>query len=106
MPSDSLLVCLTSRAGNSYAVPIFDGRIIRDAARRINLGGKALTNYLKEVVSYRSMNMMDEFVLMERIKEQLCYVVRSDALFLQNLFYIRDADAWTLAWPSLAWLRR
>lgn len=60
----------------SYAVPVFDGRIIRDAARRVNLGGKALTNYLKEVVSYRSMNMMDEFVLMERIKEQLCYVAR------------------------------
>lgn len=59
----------------SYAVPVFDGRVVRDAARRINLGGKALTNYLKEVVSYRSMNMMDEFVLMERIKEQLCYVV-------------------------------
>lgn len=98
----------------SYAVPVFDGRVFRSAARRVNLGGKALTNYLKEVVSYRcgrnhtsanprrdasrghiscespenirissclhirrSMNMMDEFVLMERIKEQLCYVVRS-----------------------------
>ena len=30
----------------------------------------------QEVVSYRSMNMMDEYVLMERVKEQLCYVAR------------------------------
>ena len=31
----------------TYAVPVFDGRVIRTACRRINLGGKALTNYLK-----------------------------------------------------------
>lgn len=27
----------------------------------MNVGGKLLTNYLKEVVSYRQWNMMDEF---------------------------------------------
>lgn len=30
-------------------------------ALRVNVGGKLLTNYLKEVVSYRQWNMMDEF---------------------------------------------
>ena len=58
----------------THAVPVFDGRVVRSGVRRINLGGKALTNYLKEVVSFRSMNMMDEFVLMDRIKELTCYV--------------------------------
>lgn len=42
--------------------------------KRVNIGGKLLTNYLKEVVSYRQWNMMDEFVLMDQVKEQLCYV--------------------------------
>ena len=30
-------------------------------ALRLNVGGKLLTNYLKEVISYRQWNMMDEF---------------------------------------------
>ena len=42
-------------AGFSYthAVPVFDWRALAAGVRRIDLGGKALTNYLKELVSYR-----------------------------------------------------
>jgi actin-related protein 6 len=40
----------------------------------VNVGGKLLTNYLKEVISYRQWNMMDEFKLMDQVKEDLCYV--------------------------------
>lgn len=40
----------------------------------MNIGGKLLTNYLKEVVSYRQWNMMDEFALMDQVKEQLCFL--------------------------------
>ncbi len=42
--------------------------------KRLNIGGKLLTNFLKELVSYRQWNMMDEFLLMNQVKEQLCYV--------------------------------
>ncbi|KAI3426082.1 hypothetical protein D9Q98_008050 [Chlorella vulgaris] len=58
----------------THAVPIFDWRPLPGAIRRIDLGGKALTNFMKEVVSYRSINMMDEAYLLEHIKEQLCFV--------------------------------
>lgn len=37
----------------THALPIFDGQLLEPAIRRINLGGKALTNYFKELVSYR-----------------------------------------------------
>ena len=37
----------------THAVPVFDGRVLPSGVRRINLGGKLLTNYLKELVSYR-----------------------------------------------------
>ncbi|CAI5463769.1 unnamed protein product [Closterium sp. Yama58-4] len=40
----------------------------------MNVGGKALTNVLKEVVSYRAWNMMDETLIMDHAKEQLCFV--------------------------------
>lgn len=37
----------------THAIPVFDGNILYDGVRRLNLGGKVLTNYLKELVSYR-----------------------------------------------------
>ena len=37
----------------THVAPIFDSRILSEGVRRINLGGKALTNYLKELVSFR-----------------------------------------------------
>lgn len=58
----------------SHIVPIFDWRPIKGAIKRIDLGGKALTNYMKELVSYRSMNMMKETNLMEHIREELGFV--------------------------------
>lgn len=40
----------------------------------MDVGGKLLTNYLKELVSFRQWNMMDEFKLIDQVKEELCYV--------------------------------
>ena len=56
------------------AVPVVEGWEIADCTRRLNLGGKALTNQLKTTVSYRSWNMMDEPVVMNAVKERLCFV--------------------------------
>ena len=63
----------------AHATPIFDDRVLRRGARRVNLGGKALTNYLKELVSYRQWNMMDEYVLVDDVKEKTCYACASAA---------------------------
>ena len=41
---------------------------------RMDVGGKLLTNQLKEVVSYRQWNMMDETYIMNHAKEACCYV--------------------------------
>lgn len=58
----------------THVVPIFDGVVLQKGVRRIDLGGKALTNYLKELVSFRSINMMEETYLVEHIKEASCFV--------------------------------
>lgn len=58
----------------THAVPVVQGVELARNARRLNLGGKALTNLLKEIVSFRSLNMMDETVIMNAVKERLCYV--------------------------------
>lgn len=58
----------------THAVPIIDGIERPNCARRLNIGGKLLTNHLKETVSFRSWNMMDETAVINAIKERLCYV--------------------------------
>eukprot|EP01128_Nolandella_sp_AFSM9_P009651 TRINITY_DN6285_c0_g1_i1.p1 TRINITY_DN6285_c0_g1~~TRINITY_DN6285_c0_g1_i1.p1 ORF type:complete len:454 (-),score=80.04 TRINITY_DN6285_c0_g1_i1:25-1386(-) len=58
----------------THIVPFFDQTKLSYAVKRINVGGKLLTNYLKEIVSYRHWNMMHETYLMNHLKERLCYV--------------------------------
>jgi actin-related protein 6 len=41
---------------------------------RLDVGGKLLTNQLKELVSFRQWNMMDETYIMNHVKETCCYV--------------------------------
>ncbi|EIE26065.1 Actin/actin-like protein [Coccomyxa subellipsoidea C-169] len=76
LPAAAAGVGVVVDAGFSFthAVPLCDGRVLWPAVRRVNLGGKALTNYLKELVSYRSINMMEETYLVEHIKDTVCFV--------------------------------
>jgi actin-related protein 6 len=37
------------------------------------VGGKLLTNYLKEILSFRQWNVQDESVVINELKEALCY---------------------------------
>ncbi|KAL1195385.1 Actin-related protein 6 [Cardamine amara subsp. amara] len=58
----------------THAVPVLHNFTLNHAIKRIDLGGKAFTNYLKELVSYRSINVMDETFLVDDAKEKLCFV--------------------------------
>ncbi|KAH7299441.1 hypothetical protein KP509_24G011700 [Ceratopteris richardii] len=57
----------------THVSPVVYNFTCNAAVKRIDLGGKLLTNYLKELVSYRTVNMMDEQWIMEDVKEKLCY---------------------------------
>ncbi|KAA8909078.1 actin family [Sphaerosporella brunnea] len=50
------------------------GQPWNSATRRIDIGGKFLTNYLKELVSLRTWNMMEEPYLISQVKEAVCFV--------------------------------
>ena len=58
----------------SHVVPYFNGYPINYATKRVDVGGKILTNLLKEIISYREYNMMDETLLVSQIKEATCKV--------------------------------
>lgn len=40
----------------------------------VDVGGKLLTNHLKELVSYRQWNMMDETFIVNDVKEKCCFL--------------------------------
>lgn len=58
----------------THVIPIIRGKIYHPAVRRIDIGGKFLTNYFKEMVSIRHYNMIDETHVMNEIKEAVCFV--------------------------------
>lgn len=65
---------IDSGFSHSIVTPLFNGRPIHQAIRRLDIGGKLLTNHLKELVSIRHYNMLDETHLMNEVKEAICYV--------------------------------
>jgi actin-related protein len=59
---------------STTVVPVIAGQAMLQQMRRLDVGGKLLTNYLKELVSHRHWNMMDETYVVNQAKHQLCYV--------------------------------
>ncbi|XP_046425645.1 actin-related protein 6 [Neodiprion fabricii] len=68
--------CLIVDSGYSYThvVPYVNGVKIKEAIRRIDVGGKLLTNHLKEIISYRQLHVMDETYVVNQAKEDSCFV--------------------------------
>ena len=61
----------------THAVPFLGSQILMPGVKRLDFGGKAMTNLLKEIVSYRSINMMDETYIIDDVKERLCFVAQN-----------------------------
>ncbi|KAI9673465.1 MAG: Actin- protein 6 [Caeruleum heppii] len=72
-PVETLLV-VDSGYSHTTITPILQGQPLQSAIRRLDIGGKVLTNYLKELVSIRHYNMMDETHLMNEVKEAVSFV--------------------------------
>ena len=73
LPVECLLI-IDSGFSHTTVTPLYKGRPIQQAIRRLDIGGKFFTNYLKELVSIRHYNMLDETYLMNEVKEAVCYV--------------------------------
>ena len=72
------LCCLVVDSGYSFThvVPYYRSKFIPDAVLRLDVGGKLLTNYLKEIVSYRQLHVLDETYVINQVKEDMCYVTQ------------------------------
>ncbi|RDB14700.1 Actin-like protein ARP6 [Hypsizygus marmoreus] len=74
LPSAECMIVIDSGFSYTHVVPILQGKVIWKAVKRLDVGGKLLTNQLKELVSFRQWNMMDETYIMNDVKESCCYV--------------------------------
>lgn len=63
-------------AGYSFTTvtPVLHGRPIHRAVRRLDVGGKLLTNYLTKLLSVRHYDMRHDTYIVNEMKEQACYV--------------------------------
>lgn len=62
--------------GYSYTTvtPVLRGRPLHPAIRRLDIGGKFLTNYLTRLLSVRHFDMRGDTYTVNEMKEQACYV--------------------------------
>lgn len=89
LPAECLLL-VDSGFSHSTVTPLYKGLPIQQAVRRLDIGGKFLTNFFKELVSVRHYNMSDETFLMNEVKEALCYVSQD---FSQDLETLRNGTS-------------
>jgi actin-related protein 6 len=68
------LLVIDSGYSHTTITPLYNGTVIQRAIRRIDLGGKHLTNLLKEVVSLRYFDLHQDTKIVNDIKEDVCFV--------------------------------
>ena len=73
LPVECLLV-IDSGYSHTTVTPLYRGRPIQQAIRRLEIGGKFLTNALKEMLSIRQMDVREETYMVNQMKEDVCYV--------------------------------
>lgn len=83
-PQECLLVIDTSYTDTTI-LPLYNGKLLQSAVRRLTVGGKLLTNYMKELSSLRHYNMMEETYLLNEIKEAVSYVTPSSQQYAKDL---------------------
>ncbi|KAI0657259.1 actin-like protein Arp6 [Cubamyces menziesii] len=72
-PPECLLV-IDSGFSFTHVVPIINGAVVWEAVKRIDVGGKLMTNHLKEIISFRQWNLMEETHIVNEVKEACCFV--------------------------------
>jgi actin-related protein 6 len=85
-PVSECTLVIDSGFSATHVLPVVLGEVYWPAVRRLNIGGKHLTNYLKETVSFRYYNMMEETFLTNVIKERTCFVSQNFKADLEECY--------------------
>ena len=75
LPAEIILL-IDSGYSHTTITPLLEGRPVQSAIRRLDVGGKLLTNHLTRLLSLRQYDMRNDTYLVNEIKEACCYVSR------------------------------
>ncbi|RYP65055.1 hypothetical protein DL771_008476 [Monosporascus sp. 5C6A] len=73
LPAEIILL-IDSGYSHTTISPILNGRPIHPAVRRLDVGGKLMTNYLTRLLSLRHYDMRNDTYIVNEMKEAACYV--------------------------------
>ncbi|GMM34598.1 Arp6 protein [Saccharomycopsis crataegensis] len=59
---------------STYIIPVIYGMVYWEGVKRLDIGGRFLTGFLRELISFRYYDVTDETILVNNIKEQTCFV--------------------------------
>ncbi|KAI0600995.1 Actin/actin-like protein [Biscogniauxia sp. FL1348] len=89
-----ILLLIDTGYSHTTITPLLHGRPLHAAVRRLDIGGKFLTNYLTRLLSLRHYDMRNEPHIVNEMKEAACYV---------SLDFARDLE---LTWKGTRGERR
>lgn len=73
VPAEIMLL-VDSGYSHTTVTPLLHGRPLHSAVRRLDIGGKFLTNYLTRLLSLRHFDMRNDVYIVNEIKETACFV--------------------------------
>jgi actin-related protein 6 len=73
LPAEVVLL-IDSGYSHTTVTPILQGRPLHPAIRRLDVGGKLMTNYLTRLLSVRHFDMRNDTYIVNEMKEAACYV--------------------------------
>nr|CDS32738.1 Actin protein 6 [Hymenolepis microstoma] len=74
----------------THILPMADGKLMKEFALRLCVGGKILTNRLIEVTSYRQLDVRSEIYIMNQCKEDACFVSKD---FWKDLAFAKSRES-------------
>ncbi|SPO05551.1 related to actin-like protein [Cephalotrichum gorgonifer] len=69
-----IMLLIDSGYSHTTVTPLLHGRPLHPAVRRLDIGGKFLTNYLTRLLSLRHFDMRNDTYIVNELKETACYV--------------------------------
>lgn len=72
-PAEAIMV-IDSGYSHTTVTPLLRGQPLHSAIRRLDVGGKVLTNYLTRLISLRHFDMRNDMYIVNEMKELACYV--------------------------------
>ncbi|CCU81867.1 actin-related protein [Blumeria hordei DH14] len=71
-----ILMLIDTGYSHTTITPLLNGRPLQTSIRRLDVGGKLLTNHLSRLLSIRNYDMTGETYVVNAIKEATCYVAK------------------------------